>query len=124
MLCGSFCFADGELKKVPEFYVSPELRGLVAEYPTAIANGYVFIDKISEAQNFFRPIPPDANFEEENIIFFAWNGSKNDTIDYEKDEEGTYHFVLKRGESTDLIEHIKIFVINKSDEFLFHRVLE
>jgi len=124
ILFGSFCFADDEIKKVPEFYVSPELRGLVAEYPAAVANGYVFIEKVSQAQRFFRPVPPDANFDEENILLFAWNGSTKDTIDHDIDEEGMHHFVLKTGKSNDSMEHIKIFVIKKTEDFLFHRVLE
>jgi len=124
-LClGSFCFADEQIKNIPAIYVSPELTGLVAEYPAAVINGYIFIDNINQAERFFRPIPPDINLQKENVIIFAWNGSSVDKIDHEKDENNMHHFVLKRGKANDLYEHVKIYAINKEEEFLFHRVLE
>jgi hypothetical protein len=113
-----------ELAEIPSLYIAPEIRSDFIAYPKIIDNGYVLIEKYYEAQKFFRPVPPDADFTKENILVFAWGGSGEDKIDYDQDEEGVYHFVLKKGLTKDYVSHIKIFVLKKTDRFLFHRVLE
>lgn len=113
-----------ELPEIPSFYVAPEVRATLIDSPEVINNGYVLMQKVSQAQVFFRPVPPDADFTTENVLMFAWGGSGEDKIDYDQDEDGVYHFVLKKGLTKDYVSHIKIFVLKKHDEFLFHRVLE
>ena len=114
----------GELQEIPNLYVAPEVRATLIDSPETIRNGYVLIEKYYDAQTFFRPVPPDADFTKENVLMFAWGGSGGDKIEYDQDEEGVYHFVLKRGLTKDYVSHIKIYVINKNDRWLFHRVLE
>jgi len=113
-----------ELPEIPSLYVAPEVRATLIDSPEVINNGYVLMQKVSQSQVFFRPVPPDADFTTENVLMFAWGGSGEDKIDYDQDEDGVYHFVLKKGMTKDYVSHIKIFVLKKNDEFLFHRVLE
>jgi len=113
-----------ELPEIPSLYVAPEVRATLIDSPEVINNGYVLMQKVAQAQVFFRPVPPDADFTTENVLMFAWGGSGEDKIDYDQDEDGVYHFVLKKGMTKDYVSHIKIFVLKKNDEFLFHRVLE
>ena len=114
----------GELQEIPNFYVAPEVRATLIDSPELINNGYVLIQKVHQAQVFFKPVPPDADFTTENVLLFAWGGSGQDRIDYDQDKDGVYHFVLKKGMTRDYVSHIKIFVLKKNDEFLFHRVLD
>ena len=114
----------GELAEIPSLYIAPEIRSDFIAYPKIIDNGYVLIEKYYDAQKFFRPVPPDADFTKENILMFAWGGSGEDKIDYDQDEDGVYHFVLKKGLTKDYVSHIKIYVIKKNDRWLFHRVLD
>lgn len=114
----------GELTEIPSLYISPEAREAFENNPEAFANGYALLEKVYHAQTFMRPVPPDIEFDKENVIMFVWGGSGGDKIEYDQDEEGVYHFVLKRGLTKDYVSHIKIYVINKNDRWLFHRVLE
>jgi len=115
-------FAD-ELKVLPSIYVDNEIRENLIKYPEIIDNGYVLIEEERIAKLFFSPIPPDVNFEIENILLFSWSGSGQDEIEHNRDEDGIYNFVYKRGLTKDLVNHIKIYVLKKNDKFLFHRVL-
>lgn len=118
----TMCFAN-ELHEVPSFYLKPNLHGIFAEYPPVIDNGYFVIDSVQVAQKFLQPIPPDVNFDSEMAIIFAWNGSGEDKIDHEKRED-VYHFVYKRGMTKDLKHHVKIVIIPKQYQWVFHRVIE
>jgi hypothetical protein len=113
-----------DLQELPFFYIDIETRAQLNDYPATIDNGYVLIETISQAQTFFNPIPPDVDFDNQNVLMFAWGGSGGDKIDYDRDEDAVYHFVLKRGLTRDYRLHTKIYVLKKSDQFLFHRVLE
>jgi len=118
----SFCFAN-ELKEVPSIYINPKLEKVFWEHPSIISNGYVVVNDLKKANYFFDHIPPDANFDSQDIIIFAWSGSTDDCIDYSA-EEATYHFVYKKGMTQELTKHIKLFVMDKNDNWLYHRVLE
>ena len=116
-------FAD-DLKELPFFYIDIETRSQLEDNPESIQNGYVVIESISQAQRFFNPVPPDVDFDKESVIMFAWGGSGQDNIDYDRDEDAVYHFVYKRGMTRDYRLHTKLYVIKKQDHFIFHRVLE
>lgn len=113
-----------DLKELPFFYIDIETRTQLEDYPQTISNGYVVIESISQAQKFFNPIPPDVDFDSENVIMFVWGGSGQDKIDYDRDEDAVYNFVYKRGMTKDYYLHTKLYVMKKRDRFIFHRVLE
>ena len=120
-----FSLENESIKEIPSIYIKPEVREIFYDYPLIIENGYVFLDNKNKAQGFFDPIPPEANFDRQNIIIFAWKGSGQDKIDYEYDNIGKIHnFVYKRGLTKDHKEHVKIISINKEEKWLFHRVLD
>jgi hypothetical protein len=112
----------GELTEVPSLYLTNEFRQSMNDYPVDVENGYILIEKISQAQKYMRPIPPDVDFDKENLLLFVWGGSGQDKIDYDQDEE-VYNFVLKRGLTRDYRLHLKLYVLKKTDNFIFHRVL-
>jgi len=123
LLAGSVCSAQDSVKEIPAFYLRPELYNVVVEYPMVIQNGYAFVDSFQLAQKYFDTLPPEVDFDAEKVVIFAWNGSGQDKIDYEK-IDGVYHFVYKRGKTRDLKQHLKIVSIPKQDEWIFHRVLD
>lgn len=123
LLTGSVCFGADEIKEIPSFYLRPELYQSFADYPFIIQNGYAFIDSFQKAEKYFDHLPPEVNFDSEQVVVFAWNGSGQDKIEYEK-MENVYHFVYKRGQTKDLKQHIKIVSIPKKNEWIFHRVLD
>ena len=112
-----------ELKEIPAIYLRPELYNSVVEYPLVIQNGYAFVDSVQMAEKYFDHLPPEVNFDSEQVVIFAWNGSGQDKIEYEKMED-VYHFVYKRGQTKDLQQHIKIVSIPKKNNWLYHRVIE
>jgi len=122
-LVGSVCFAQDSVKEIPSFYLRPELYNSVVEYPLVIQNGYAFVDSFQIAEKYFDHLPPEVNFDAEQVVIFAWNGSGQDKIEYEK-MDNVYHFVFKRGQTKDLKQHIKIVSIPKKNEWIFHRVLD
>jgi hypothetical protein len=124
LFIGSSCLAEESLKEIPSLYVPKEVRQTLEENQDSFVNGYIVLEKVFHAQTFMRPLPPDIDFDKENAIMFLWGGSGQDKIDYDQDEDGVYHFVLKRGMTKDYHSHTKIFVVPKNTEWLFHRVLE
>lgn len=117
-----FCFGE-ELKELPSFYLKPEFHSVFAEYPLVVDNGYVELDSVQMAQRFIDPLPPDVNFDSHRAIVFAWYGSGGDKIAHEK-IENTYHFVYKHGMTKDLTHHVKIIIVPKKYDWLYHRVLQ
>lgn len=122
-LFGSVCLAGDSVKEIPSFYLRPELYNTVVEYPVVIQNGYAFVDSFQLAEKYFDHLPPEVDFDSEQVVIFAWNGSGQDRIDYEKIDD-VYHFVFKRGQTKDLKQHIKIVSVPKKNEWIFHRVLD
>ena len=123
MFFGSICFGEDKIKEIPSIYIRPVLYNSLYNHPPVLKNGYVLVEDIETAKKFFDTLPPDANFDKEDVIIFAWNGSEDDKVDYSLDEE-TYHFVYKRGVSKNNIQHFKIVVLPKKNDWLFHRVLD
>lgn len=117
-----FCFAE-EIREIPSFYLKPEFHSMFAEYPLVVDNGYVVLDSVQRAGQFIDPLPPDVNFDSETAIVFAWNGSDADKIDYEK-IDNIYHFVYKHGLTNNIQHHVKIMVIPKKYDWLYHRVIK
>ena len=117
-----FCFAE-EVKEIPSFYIRPEIYNGVVEYPAVISTGYVFVDSFQAAERYFDHLPPEVNFDAEQVIIFAWSGSGQDKIEYEK-IDNIYHFVYKRGQAKDLKHHLKIVSVPKKYDWIFHRVLD
>lgn len=119
----SVCLAQDSVKEIPSFYLRPELYNTVSEYPLVIQNGYAFVDNYTLAERYFDHLPPEVNFDAEQVVIFAWNGSGQDKIEYEKIDD-VYHFVYKRGKTKDLKQHLKIVSVPKKNEWIFHRVLD
>ena len=119
----STTFAQDSVKEIPSFYLRPELYNVVVEYPLVIQNGYAFVDSFQMADKYFDHLPPEVNFDAEQVVIFAWNGSGQDKIEYEKIDD-VYHFVYKRGNTKDLKQHLKIVSIPKKNDWIFHRVLD
>lgn len=118
----SFCFAN-DLPEIPAIYINPKLEKIFWDHPSVVSNGYVVVDDFQKAQYFFDHLPPDADFDSDNVIIFAWQGSGEDKIEYTRDDT-TYHFVYKKGMTKDLRQHVKLFVMKKNHNWLYHRVLE
>lgn len=126
LLASIFCnvaFPEN-LKEIPYIYLNEETRNTVNSYPAQLNDeGFIFLTSISMAQKVYDHLPPDVNFDSENVIVFSWGGSGGDYIVYDKDQsEDVYHFVLKRGLTRDYRSHIKMYVIPKNSSFLFHKV--
>ena len=123
MLCmlPGFCLGE-EVKEIPPFYLRPELYNSFVEYPAVVENGYAFVDSFQVAEKYFDHLPPDVDFDSEQVVIFAWHGSGQDKIEYEKMED-VYHFVYKHGMTKDLVHHVKIVAIPKKYDWLYHRVV-
>lgn len=123
-----FCFYsidDQEIKEIPSLYIDPKVKEIFYDYPLIIENGYIVLENENRAKGIFNPLPPEVDFEKQNVIIFAWKGSGQDKIDYEYNKENkTYNFVYKRGLTKDYREHIMIVSIGKENKWLFHRVLD
>jgi len=112
-----------EVREIPSIYLKPEFHSAFADYPLVVDNGYISIDNIEIAKKFIEPLPPDLNLDSERAIVFAWHGSDQDKIIYDQRED-IYHFVYKKGMSDNMVHHIKIIIVPKKNDWLFHRVIE
>lgn len=123
VLVPTVCSAQEDVREIPTFYLRPEIYNSVVEHPAVISNGYAFVDSVQLADKYFDHLPPEVNFDAEQVVIFAWNGSGQDKIEYEKIDD-VYHFVYKRGQTRDLKQHLKIVSVPKKNEWIFHRVLD
>lgn len=118
----SITFADN-LPEIPAIYIDPSLSETLFENPKIVQNGYVVVGTIEQAKTFFDHLPPDVDFDKQEVILFAWAGSGKDVIDYDRDGD-VYHFVYKPGMTRDYRQHVKMFVMERKYDWLFHRVLQ